>query len=148
VDLVYLRNRIADSRHDLRRQLEAQIHALGADMKQQVARRGDSMAPPTNDREIVGARVCPRYQKDRGAGQWSDYRLRNEARGTSLCSMECLSRCYATSSATRALSRADGREIQNSVMPSRSWTTYSDGLNCVSSKASKESYLRFPRWFP
>ena len=33
----------AEPRHDLRRQLEAQIHARGADMKQDVARRRDGV---------------------------------------------------------------------------------------------------------
>ena len=41
---VHRRNGIPDTRHDLRRQLEAQIHALGADVEQQVARRGNRMA--------------------------------------------------------------------------------------------------------
>ena len=42
--LVHRRNGVAEARHDLRGQLEAQIHALGADVEQQVARRGDGMA--------------------------------------------------------------------------------------------------------
>jgi hypothetical protein len=43
------RNGIANARHDLRRQLEAQIKALCTDMKQQVARRSDGVPiPPTN----------------------------------------------------------------------------------------------------
>ena len=45
VHLVDRRNRVSDPRHDLRRQLEAQIHALGADVEQEVAGRGDRMAP-------------------------------------------------------------------------------------------------------
>ena len=44
VHLVGDRNRVAQTRHDQARQLEAQIHALGADVKQDVARRGDRVA--------------------------------------------------------------------------------------------------------
>ncbi len=42
--LVRRRNGIANPRHDLRRQLETQIHALGADVEKQVAGRGNRMA--------------------------------------------------------------------------------------------------------
>ena len=38
------RDRVAEPRHDLRRQLEAEVHALGADVEQEIARRGDRMA--------------------------------------------------------------------------------------------------------
>ena len=44
VHLVGDRHRVAEPRHDLGRQLEAQIHALGADVEQHVARRGDGVA--------------------------------------------------------------------------------------------------------
>ncbi len=44
VHFVDRRNRVTELRHDLRRQFEAEIHALGADVKQQVAGRGDRMA--------------------------------------------------------------------------------------------------------
>ena len=42
--LVDARNRVAEPRHDLRRQLEAEIHAFGADVEEQVAGRRDRMA--------------------------------------------------------------------------------------------------------
>ena len=41
---VYRRNSISETRHDLRRNLEAQIHALGADVEKQIAWRGDRVA--------------------------------------------------------------------------------------------------------
>ena len=41
---VYRRNGISETRHDLRRKFEAQIHALRADVEQQVARRGNRVA--------------------------------------------------------------------------------------------------------
>ena len=41
---VHRRNSISETRHDLRRKLEAQIHALRADVEQQVARRRNRMA--------------------------------------------------------------------------------------------------------
>src|SRR5262249_5789596 len=44
VHLVDRRNRAADPRHDLRRKLEAQIHAFGADVEQEITGRGDRMA--------------------------------------------------------------------------------------------------------
>ena len=44
--LVDRRNRVAEPGHDLRRQFEAKIHSLGADVEQQIARRGDGMARP------------------------------------------------------------------------------------------------------
>ena len=43
VHLVDRRDRVAEPRHDLRRQLEAEIHALGADVEQEIAGRGDRM---------------------------------------------------------------------------------------------------------
>src|SRR6266851_1580411 len=39
------RHRLSDARHDLRRQFEAQIHAVRANVKEQVARRGNRVAP-------------------------------------------------------------------------------------------------------
>ena len=44
VHLVDRRDRIAELRHDLRRDLEAQVHPLGADMEQEVARGCDCVA--------------------------------------------------------------------------------------------------------
>ena len=38
-------DRVAEPRHDLRRQFEAQIHSCGADMKEDVARRRDGVMP-------------------------------------------------------------------------------------------------------
>ena len=49
VDLVDRRSRGPDPFHDLRRQLEAQIHALRPDVEQQVARGSDGMAPSRLD---------------------------------------------------------------------------------------------------
>jgi hypothetical protein len=43
VHFVDRRNRASDPRHDLRRKLEAQVHALGADVEQQVTGRRDRM---------------------------------------------------------------------------------------------------------
>jgi hypothetical protein len=43
MDLVRHRNRAVEPRHDLRRQLKAQIHAGGPDMQHDVARRRDRM---------------------------------------------------------------------------------------------------------
>ena len=42
--LVDRRNRVAELRHDLRRQLEAEVHALGANVKHEIARRRDRVA--------------------------------------------------------------------------------------------------------
>src|SRR5208283_2792171 len=42
--LVYRRNCITETRYDLRRQFEAQIQALRANVKQQVAQRRDGMS--------------------------------------------------------------------------------------------------------
>jgi hypothetical protein len=44
VHLVDSGDRIAELSHDLRRNLEAQVHPLGADMKQEIARSRDSLA--------------------------------------------------------------------------------------------------------
>ncbi len=44
VHLVDRRDRVAELRHDLRRDLETQVHPLGADMKQEVSRRCDRVA--------------------------------------------------------------------------------------------------------
>ena len=44
VHFVHRRNGISDTRHNLRCQLETQIHALGADVKKKIAGRGDGMA--------------------------------------------------------------------------------------------------------
>ena len=44
VHLVDRRDRVAEPRHDLRRDLEAEVHPLGADMEQQVAGRRDRVA--------------------------------------------------------------------------------------------------------
>src|SRR4029077_142653 len=38
------RNRIAEPGHDLRRQLEAEVHALGANVEEEIARRRARMA--------------------------------------------------------------------------------------------------------
>ena len=46
VDLVDGRDRTADARHDLGREFEAQVHALGANVKHDVARRRDRVARP------------------------------------------------------------------------------------------------------
>ena len=44
VHLVDRGHRIAEPPHDLRRHLEAQVHPLGADMEQEIARSGDCVA--------------------------------------------------------------------------------------------------------
>jgi hypothetical protein len=40
---VHRRNSVSETRHDLHRNFEAQIHTLRADVKQHVARRGNRM---------------------------------------------------------------------------------------------------------
>ena len=42
--LLYGGDRVAEGVHDLRRELEAQVHPLGADVEQQVTRRCDRVA--------------------------------------------------------------------------------------------------------
>src|SRR4029077_4746741 len=41
---VYRRNSVSEPRHDMHSTFEAEIHTLGADVEQQVARRGNRMA--------------------------------------------------------------------------------------------------------
>ena len=44
MDFIDRRGRVADPGHDLGRQLEAQIHALGANVEEEIAGRGNRMA--------------------------------------------------------------------------------------------------------
>ena len=72
VHLVDRRNDDADAGHDLRRELEAQIHALGANVEQQVARSRNGMARAganlTEGMEVGGAgiseKLAPRVAAD------------------------------------------------------------------------------------
>jgi len=44
MDFIDRRGRVADPGHDLGRQLEAQVHALGANVEEEIAGRGNRMA--------------------------------------------------------------------------------------------------------
>ena len=59
---VHRRNSVSETRHNLHRKFEAQIHALRADVEQQVARRGNRMARSCSN--------LPERMKLRGPG-WS-----------------------------------------------------------------------------
>jgi hypothetical protein len=59
---VHRRNGVSETRHNLHRKFEAQIHALRADVEQQVARRGNRMARSCSN--------LPERMKLRGPG-WS-----------------------------------------------------------------------------
>ena len=69
--LIHRGDRVAEPCHDLRREFEAEIHATGADVKQQIAWRGDGMArsrPNFAERmQFVRARVAEQPIPDVGA---------------------------------------------------------------------------------